>query len=128
MNHNERLDQIDDFRNSNKNKDTKKEKDDLKGMRHFDFDQAPRTVKLAHIEKVGFQTIADIDEYSLYNANTPEALQGIAIVAMKRLRTLVFHLKADKDDLKKIDKAIFKLSTALMDTSSLEEDETYDLR
>ena len=98
-------------------------------MNHFDKNHAPRTVNLAHIERIGFQTIADIDAYGLYNANTPQALQGIAIVAMKRLRTMSFHAQESKEDLKKIDKAIFKLSTALMGESPIEgsEDDDYDL-
>ena len=126
MNHNERLDQIDNFRENDKEK--KKEKSDPRGMRHFDFDQAPRTVKLTHVEKIGWQTIEDINHYSLYNASTPQALQGIAIACMKRLRTLAYFDSATtKGDLKKIDKAIFKLSTALMNTSPEEEDDDYEL-
>ena len=93
-------------------------------MNHFDKNQAPRTVKLVHIEKIGFQTLEDVNHYGLYNATTAEALQGIAIIAMKRLRTLAFHMDtATKADLKKIDKAIFKLSTALMGTTPIEEDD-----
>ena len=89
-------------------------KDERAGMRHFDYDQAPRTQKLEHLERVGYQTIEDMDEYSLYNSSTPEALQGIAIIAMKMLRTKSFHQGAEKDDLAKLDKAIYKVSTALM--------------
>ena len=93
-------------------------------MKHFDNKQVPRTAKLAHLEKIGFQTLEDVNHYGLYNASTPQALQGIAIVAMKRLRTLVFHMQtATQEDLKKIDKAIFKLSTALMGTTAVEEDD-----
>ena len=57
-------DKINNFRDTDKEK--KKEKNDPRGMRHFDFDQAPRTVKLDHVEKIGWQTIEDINEYSLY--------------------------------------------------------------
>ena len=89
-------------------------KDERPGMRHFDYDQAPRTQKLAHLERIGYQTIEDMEEETLYNTSTVEALQGIAIFAMKRLRTKVFHQGAEKDDLTKLDKAIYKVSTALM--------------
>ena len=48
---------------------------------------------------------------------------------MKRLRTMSFHAQASDEDLKKIDKAIFKLSTALMGESPIEgsDDDDYDI-
>ena len=128
MNHNERLDQINNFRD--KDKEKREEKNDPRGMRHFDFDQAPRTVKLVHIEKIGWQTIEDINHYSLYNASTQQALQGIAIACMKRLRTIAYYdAKTTKEDLSKIDKAIYELSTTLMNSSPEEgsEDDDDDL-